>query len=92
MDRRVKFGNLMLIFVAILIFAIDNYHATTVQATKDGDSSSSSSSSSSSIIAKDSSFDSTLPLPLPLPFDSHIADVLKNINEPIYSNDLIPFP
>ena len=87
MDRRVKFGNLMLIFVAILIFAIDNYHATTVQATKDGDS-----SSSSSIIAKDSSFDSTLPLPLPLPFDSHITDVLKNINQPIYSNDLIPFP
>jgi hypothetical protein len=91
MDRRVKFGNLMLIFVAILIFAIDNYHATTVQATKDGDSSSGG-SSSSSIIAKDSSFDSTLPLPLPLPFDSHITDVLKNINQPVYSNDLIPFP
>ncbi len=87
MDRRVKFGNLMLIFVAILIFAIDNYHTTTVQATKDGDS-----SSSSSIIAKDSSSDSILPLPLPLPFDSHITDVLKNINQPIYSNDLIPFP
>lgn len=90
MDRRVKFGNLMLIFIAVLIFAIDDYHATTVQATKDGDSG--SSSGSSSIIAKDSSFDSTLPLPLPLPFDSHITDVLKNINQPIYSNDLIPFP
>jgi hypothetical protein len=85
MDRRIKFGNFMLIFAVILVFAIDNYHATTIYATKDGDSSSSST-------AKDSSFDSTLPLPLPLPFDSHIVDVLNNIHQPIYSNDLIPFP
>ncbi|MGN6559574.1 MAG: hypothetical protein ACTHJ7_05540 [Candidatus Nitrosocosmicus sp.] len=86
MDRRIKFGNFILIFVAILIFAIDSYHATTIYATKDGDS------SGSSEMAKYSSFDSILPIPLPLPFDSHIADVLKNIHQPIYSNDIIPFP
>jgi hypothetical protein len=86
MDRRIEFGNFILILTAVLIFAIDNYNSAIIYAIKNGDDNGISS------ISKDYSLDSTLPLPLPLPFNSHIADALKNNIQQINSNDLIPFP